>query len=852
MTLADTLFPKENAKFLSQGQHKTADTASPDKALTPPPAFSWPPPPFATYHAPEPWREPQECDIEGLNGAIRRCLLIALNPGKKVAVLQIEQSKTPVSLPFSQFLRLTLKELHHPQQIVPTGQFADILGHRATVEYHLQLKNGEPLSGLTIGCVETDYGLYLFPPIGNEGSIERVFMPHEAFTSFTLGSHIGQVLVEHQVVTAQQVEQAAEEQNYLRSRKLGDYLLDTAVLFPEQLMQALAQQSKMPMIRVGEALTLLGYISEEQLKLALEKQKTERSVPLGELLVKMGFLTRRDLITALARKMGYPVVDVKLFPIEDAALKKIPMSTALRLNVMPLMLRDNMTVVAAVDPTQRKMLEELEFLVQGRVIATLGDELQIKQKIRETYEKFGLHHGALDEELHRPEDAGREQTSSSELLESMELSSGEDQAEDDEKAIEQSDNTLVRLINTMIIEAHARGVSDIHVESQPRRAKVRIRFRKDGMLSPYLELPHTYRAALVARLKIMADLDISERRKPQDGKINFSKFSKKHRLELRIATIPTANGLEDVVMRLLASSKPIAMSKLGLTETNYTQLHDAISRPYGMVLCVGPTGSGKTTTLHSVLGYLNTPERKIWTAEDPVEITQPDLRQVQINPKIDWTFAKALRSFLRADPDIIMVGEIRDVETAQIAIEASLTGHMVLSTLHTNSAAETVTRLIDMGMDPFNFADSLLAVLAQRLARKLCTDCRTVARASDDYVDELLHDYLHAFPEDLRPPREEVLAQWLRDFGSQDGLNHYSAPGCPKCLGTGLSGRIGLHELLSVNPGVRRLIQTGARSELVQLEAFQSGKFRTLRQDGICKVLAGLTSIEEVRANSNA
>jgi type II secretory ATPase GspE/PulE/Tfp pilus assembly ATPase PilB-like protein len=350
----------------------------------------------------------------------------------------------------------------------------------------------------------------------------------------------------------------------------------------------------------------------------------------------------------------------------------------------------------------------------------------------------------------------------------------------------------------------------------------------------------------------MADLDISERRKPQDGKINFSKFSKKHRLELRIATIPTANGLEDVVMRLLASSRPIAMNKLGLTDINYTQLLEAISRPYGMVLCVGPTGSGKTTTLHSVLGHLNTPDRKIWTAEDPIEITQPDLRQVQINPKIDWTFAKALRSFLRADPDIIMVGEIRDVETAQIAIEASLTGHMVLSTLHTNSAAETVTRLIDMGMDPFNFADSLLAVLAQRLARRLCTSCRTSERASDDYVNELLHDYLHAFPEALRPAREEVLAQWLQDYGTDGSLKHYSAPGCPKCMDTGLSGRVGLHELMSVNPGVRRLIQTGARSELVQLEAFQSGKFRTLRQDGIVKVLAGLTSIEEVRANSNA
>jgi type II secretory ATPase GspE/PulE/Tfp pilus assembly ATPase PilB-like protein len=606
------------------------------------------------------------------------------------------------------------------------------------------------------------------------------------------------------------------------------------------------------MIRVGEALLRLGYIEPEQLTQALERQKTERSVPLGELLVNMGFLTRRELNMALARKMGYPVVDVTQFPIEEGVLKKISMSTAQRLQVMPLMSRSGLTVVAAVDPTRTNTIAELEFMVQGRVIAALGDELQIQRAIREVYEKFGMHGALIDEDLPGLSQQPEAHASSSELLESMEQSHLDEADIAAEKPIEQSDNTLVRLINTMIIEAHSRGVSDIHVEVQPRKAKVRIRFRKDGVLSPYLELPHTYRAALVARLKIMADLDISERRKPQDGKIDFAKFSAKHRLELRIATIPTANGLEDVVMRLLASSKPIAMDKLGLTSDNFNQLRDAVSRPYGMVLCVGPTGSGKTTTLHSVLGYLNTPARKIWTAEDPIEITQPDLRQVQVNAKIDWTFAKALRSFLRADPDIIMVGEIRDAETAQIAIEASLTGHMVLSTLHTNSAAETVTRLIDMGMDPFNFADSLLAVLAQRLARRFCNACKVAEPASPAYIDELLSDFLHAFPTELRPDRDAVLAQWLALYGPAGTLNHYSAPGCPACMGTGLSGRVGLHELLRVTPGVRRLIQTGARSELIQVEAFQTGQFRTLRQDGIGKVLAGQTSIEEVRANSNA
>ena len=811
--------------------------------------FCWPAPPYAIYSTTERWTDPQASELEGLNGAIRRCALLSMTPADQTILIQIENIKTPVQMSFAQFRRLTLKKLLHPQEIVSNEQFAEILGYRSAVEYHLQLENGGSISGMTVGSVETDFGLFLFSPMGDQGSVERVFIPRDAFISVSLGDHIGQLLVEQNIVTSQQVEQAANEQNTLRNRKLGDYLVDTSVVMPDQLMLALDQQSKMPMIRVGEALTRLGYIDDDQLKLALEKQKTERSVPLGQLLVNMGFLTRRDLNTALARKMGYPVVDVTHFPIEAEALKNISMATAQRLNVMPLMSRNNLTVVAAMDPTQRKTLEELEFLVQGRVIATLGDEVQIQLTIQEVYEKFGLHTKNLSEDLPGLSGKPDAQASSSELLESMELTSVK---EDNEKQIEQSDNTLVRLINTMIIEAHTRGVSDIHVECQPRRAKVRIRFRKDGLLSPYLELPHTYRSALVARLKIMADLDISERRKPQDGKIDFNKFVLKHRLELRIATIPTSNGLEDVVMRLLASNKPIAMEKLGLSITNFEQLRDSVTRPYGMVLCVGPTGSGKTTTLHSLLGYLNTPARKIWTAEDPIEITQPDLRQVQVNPKIDWTFAKALRSFLRADPDVIMVGEIRDSETAQIAIEASLTGHMVLSTLHTNSAAETVTRLIDMGMDPFNFADSLLAVLAQRLARKFCFVCRVSERASEAYIEELLSDYLYAFPADMRPSREDVLAQWLAEFGRQGWLNFYSAPGCSHCLGTGMSGRVGLHELMRVTPGVRRMIQTGARSEQIQIEAFQSGQFRTLRQDGIGKVLDGQTNIEEVRANSNS
>ncbi len=402
----------------------------------------------------------------------------------------------------------------------------------------------------------------------------------------------------------------------------------------------------------------------------------------------------------------------------------------------------------------------------------------------------------------------------------------------------------------MILEAQAQGVSDIHVECPPGREKVRIRFRKDGRLRPYLELPPSYRSAVVARLKIMCDLDISERRKPQDGKIAFGKFAAGSRLELRVATIPTHGNHEDAVLRLLASTRPMPLDQLNISPRNLERFKQAVQRPCGMILCVGPTGSGKTTTLHSALGCINTPERKIWTAEDPIEITQPGLRQVQVNPRIDWTFAKALRAFLRADPDVIMVGEIRDHETAQTAIEASLTGHLVLSTLHTNSAAETVTRLLDMGMDPFNFADALLAVLAQRLVRRLCTGCRVASPATPADESELLHDYLHAGAGSTgAPAADTLLAEWRARWGSDGRLTRWHAGGCAQCDGSGYRGRTGIHELMPVTRTLRQMIQTGQRADALLAQALAEG-MRTLRQDGIEKVLAGATSIDEVRAST--
>ncbi len=413
------------------------------------------------------------------------------------------------------------------------------------------------------------------------------------------------------------------------------------------------------------------------------------------------------------------------------------------------------------------------------------------------------------------------------------------------------ENELVKLLNKVIMDAHRQGVSDIHIEPLPGKGKTGIRFRKDGSLVPYIEIPASYRSALVARVKIMCDLDISERRKPQDGKIKFKKYGPLD-IELRVATIPSAGGVEDVVMRILAAGEPIPLDKLGVLPYNLERLKSTVEKPYGLFFVCGPTGSGKTTTLHSILNYLNTPETKIWTAEDPVEITQKGLRQVQVNRKAGLDFATVMRAFLRADPDIIMVGEMRDKETVSTGIEASLTGHLVFATLHTNSAPESIVRLLDMGMDPFNFADALLGILAQRLAKRLCASCKQAYHPDDEEVKLLLAEFCEelkateAFKADPQAARAKVLGEWKERYANGDGkFTLYRAAGCPEC-NKGYRGRIGLHELMIGTDRVKKLLVEHSRVAALLGAALEDGML-TLKMDGIEKVLGGFTDIKMVR-----
>jgi type II secretory ATPase GspE/PulE/Tfp pilus assembly ATPase PilB-like protein len=400
-----------------------------------------------------------------------------------------------------------------------------------------------------------------------------------------------------------------------------------------------------------------------------------------------------------------------------------------------------------------------------------------------------------------------------------------------EPELDETDSGIVKLANQMIIEAFAKGASDIHIEPDGPRNPCVIRLRIDGECEKFMEIPGPHRNALVQRLKIMARLDISEKRKPQDGKIRF-KYSK-GTIELRVATIPTANQNEDVVMRILAASKPLHLDKMGFSERNLAAFKALLAKPYGIALVVGPTGSGKTTTLHSALGFINTVDMKIWTAEDPVEITQKGLRQVQVHPKIDFTFAAAMRSFLRADPDVIMVGEMRDHETAAIGVEASLTGHLVFSTLHTNSAPETITRLLDMNIDPFNFADALLGIMAQRLIRVLCSKCKEGYNPTAEEFEEIIEAYGY-------------------DYWPGTGITYsselmlYRPKGCPQCNNSGYKGRMGVHELLVGSDEMKKAIQHKATIEELRRLAMQQG-MRTLMQDAIEKAFKGVTDVKQAR-----
>lgn len=575
-------------------------------------------------------------------------------------------------------------------------------------------------------------------------------------------------------------------------------------------------------------------LSVQELDLAIRSAR-RKNLDIEEILISEFQVKVSAIGAALAKFFGVPYETYKADRIKPMDLLKNLKREYIEQNQwMPIEDSSNGIVVLTMDTEQVK---------NSRIVNNVFPRSKLAYRVttvREFKQNLDLFFGAQPD---------TDMSSVGDLLSSM-AEDGEEVSDTSEDVFAAADNELVKLVNKIIVDAYQQGASDIHVEPAPGKEKTLVRFRKDGALTKYIEVPASYRNAMAARIKIMCDLDISERRKPQDGKIKFKKFGPLD-IELRVATIPSVSG-EDIVMRILAAGEPIPLESLGVLPGNLERLKTAISKPYGLFFVCGPTGSGKTTTLHSVLKYLNTVDTKIWTAEDPVEITQKGLRQVQINKKAGLDFSTIMRAFLRADPDIIMVGEMRDAETTRIGIEASLTGHLVFATLHTNSAPESIIRLLDMGMDPFNFSDALLGILAQRLAKRLCK-CKEAYVAGEDEMQLFLKEYCaelvntSSFKKDPQAGYDAVYQELLKNYAKDGKFTLYRPKGCPTCNDSGYKGRVGLHELMIGTDQVKKLIQEHARVADLLASVLEDGML-TLKMDGMQKVLQGLTDMHIVRS----
>jgi len=721
------------------------------------------------------------------------------------------------------YLRL-LNPVHLIKKTIsPSKTYEEMFGPSERQICSILFVNDRELEGETVGFAIDKTGLYLYL-VHTEDTVIRCFVPAASIKHYQIGKKIGQMLVEERIATHKEIDSGLAKQAHMRNQRLGEYLTSEQIVTPEQLVAALGRQPG-TVLKLGDVLIQEKLITKEVLEQALARQRVDKKVALGEILINMGVVNAEVVQSMLAKKLGIPYVNVRKFHIDHATFHLVPIAFINKYTILPLYHSEHTLVVAMENPLIWEPVNELRVITNLTIVPVLGSREDILFAINALRNEKAT--------LQKIDD----------LAVGMTIETTEEVAEE---GIAETDNTLVGLVNKMMLDAYNQGVSDIHIETYSGKRNTQVRFRRDGAISKYFEFPPNFRNALVSRIKIMARLDISEKRRPQDGKIEL-KLSQDHKVELRVATVPTANGLEDVVMRVLAGAKPIPIDKVGLPAEILERIKALSLKPYGLFLICGPTGSGKTTTLHSVLGYLNSPDRKIWTAEDPIEITQEGLRQVQVNANIGWTFAAAMRSFLRADPDVIMVGEMRDIETAKIAIQASLTGHMVFSTLHTNSAAESTVRLLDLGMDPFNFSDALVGILAQRLVRRYCPSCRKGYVPMNDEIAELADEYCAGTQ--LNPAA--VIQQWKKTYLTPaGGFLLYAAQGCRDCEGKGFKGRMGLYEFLEAKAPIRKLIQRQATVEELQGAAIAQG-MRTLKQAGIELVLQGLTNINQIRSVCN-
>ncbi|MDI1303044.1 MAG: ATPase, T2SS/T4P/T4SS family [bacterium] len=816
--------------------------------------FSWPLPPFFQLSGTSLEGHAHDCAIEMLDGRILGARLQRFEPEAGCINVEMAGHAGPQRLRLE---RVRAIRLSMPVSLILDTDMVNAAGADAAhaadeSEVTVRFPDGTTLTGITCGLAKVNAGLFLYFPDGDTGLVVPCFIPAQQLDDVQIGLRMPDTLAQKDQGATEATDVALNQQEKLSEEKLGQLLLNGGITSPEDLQLAIRSRKRLPMMKLGDLLVDSDLITPIQLSEALKLQTVHPGKRLGDILVGMGAVTMRLVQMALSEKLGVPFVNVRDFQTDPLALDLVSAAVATQYQALPLMRVESALVVAMENPLAMDFVQKLQFLSKHTIVPVIGDPDDLRDRISKEYASLELASAIARADTSQAHPSENLRSKDVTQMKVEELTSALTRetlhpAESKDREVEEArvmDNALVRLLNKIIIDAHTQGASDIHIESNAGKTNTLIRFRKDGDLEDYLELQPTYRNALVSRIKIMAGLDISERRHAQDGKISFGHFGQRP-IELRVAIVPTIENLEDVVLRILGGVDPLPLQALGLDARDFTELKKMVARSYGLFLVCGPTGSGKTTTLHSVLHHINKPDIKIWTAEDPVEITQPGLRQVQINSRIDWTFAAAMRAFLRADPDVIMVGEIRDAETAKIAIEASLTGHLILSTLHTNSAAESVVRLLDLGMDPFNFADALIGILSQRLARKLCQKCKQPHAATNTEISEMLDEYCAGTS--LNKPA--VLAAWRKDFAPEGQFVLYEPAGCDACH-AGYKGRVGVYELLGGSDEVKQLVRSRATVPQI-VRAGCDGGMRLLRQDAIEKVLSGLLDRVSARAVSS-
>jgi type II secretory ATPase GspE/PulE/Tfp pilus assembly ATPase PilB-like protein len=948
--------PDELRRGASALPTQASDKASPSKH-----SFAWPTPPLAAYPLPVPALEPEPCEIEGRTGNLIAGLMMSFEPEEGLLRVQVPPERVPMTLRFNQVRRVTLKRRLVPLGVAMVADAAgdppdQVLAHHLSQSYTVQLMGGGSMAGQTVGHVEIPVGLFLFAPLDALGSVQRIFVPRVAIEQSQIGERLGQMLIEQQATTPEQLEQVLLQQQNQRQKKLGEQLLERQVVTPEQLLTALDKQARMPSVRLGEALVALGYLTDKQLQEALHQQRTDRVQPLGELLVEKGLVEGEQLRIALARKLGYPVVDVAGFPVDRSLMQLLPAPAARRLQVLPLMRRGGRLVVAMHDASQQSVIDELQRITQCHIAPTLAGGPGLVAAIERAYSQVTsdlIEYTPADElparsgsqpSPHFPAAAQRKAADRAPLavvapvaipvvppmapravapatppapprsdaaeaafplisLEAMgvevteltelaghefaelhhaaQTASGSSKAAaaepsagvpaPAEKALsrherqaqasaaeaeaasharssaDRHESPLLQTLANLVLDALGRGASSVQIETLGPDDKLQVRLRRNGRLESHTELPAAYRAPLIARIKALSDLDVSETRRPQEGRLAFGRLVPQHRIDLRVHVLPTQNGLEDVVLGLPSRLKPMVLDALGLAAADVERLKGLLDRPAGLILCVGPARSGRTTSLHASLAHLNRPDRRIWTLEDRIELTQPGLRQMQVHPEEGQTFEAGLRTLLNTDADVLMVGHIGDAGTARMAVEAALQGRLVIGAMTGRNACDAVMRLMDQGVTPWDLSDALLGVHSQRLLRRMCSACRMSRGAKEAEIEEWVEGYFHgAVVADPQAEREALLRSWLERFGREGRLRRFQSPGCERCGHTGQRGRLAVHELLVVTRELRRLIRAGAPAWNLQRQAQKDG-MRSLRQDAVEKMVAGQITLDEVR-----